>query len=97
MSWPYPPFLATLLLAASLDVDWPSLNLEDLAVVLGVDVHGRHTALGDSLVTAEVYARLLPRLAEAGVTTFGEAMRFCRGPSQIINEQNKAGCSPSES
>ena len=97
VSWPDPPFLDTLLLAASLDEDWPSLNLEDLAVVLGVDVHGRHTALGDSLVTAEVYARLLPRLAEAGVTTFGEAMRFCRGPRQIINEQNKAGWSPSES
>jgi DNA polymerase-3 subunit epsilon len=95
--WPDPPFLDTLLMAASLDVDWPGLGLEDLAAVLGVDVHGRHTALGDSLVTAEVYARLLPRLAEAGVTTLSQAVSFCRGPRHILKAQEKAGWSPSES
>jgi DNA polymerase-3 subunit epsilon len=97
VAWPDPPFLDTLLLAAGLDVDWPGLGLEDLAAVLGVDVHGRHTALGDSLVTAEVYARLLPRLADAGVTTLGEAVNFCQRPRHIIREQNKAGWSSSQS
>ena len=89
--WPDPPFLDTLLLAAALDVDWPGLGLEDLASTLGVDVHGRHTALGDSLVTAEVFARLIPLLQDEGVTTLGQAVAFSKRARAVIREQEKAG------
>ena len=34
---------------------------------------GRHTALGDALVTAEVFLRLVPLLAEMGIQTLREA------------------------
>ena len=34
---------------------------------------GRHTALGDALVTAEIWLRLVPMLAEQGVLTLGQA------------------------
>ena len=67
------PVLDTLLLAAVVQPAQESHGLEDIAAQLGVDVVGRHTALGDALVTAEVFLRLLPLLAERGVRTLGEA------------------------
>ena len=58
---------------------------------LGVDVIGRHTALGDALVTAEVYRRLLPLLAEAGVTTLEQALAFAERPHMIRRLQQALG------
>lgn len=74
--WPDLPLLDTFLLAALLLPGQTDLNLETIAARLGVDVHGRHTALGDALVTAEVWRRLLPLLDAAGVRTFGDVQAF---------------------
>ncbi len=91
IAWQDPPWLDTLLLAAALEPSETDLNLESIALRLGVDVSGRHTALGDSLVTAEVYVRMLPLLAERGVTTFGEALAFARTATRVIASQKRAG------
>jgi DNA polymerase-3 subunit epsilon len=48
-------------------------HLEQIASRLGVDVHGRHTALGDAIVTGEVLLKLLPLLAARGVHNLGQA------------------------
>lgn len=91
LDWPAPVFLDTLTLAAMLDTDLPNLNLEQLAETYGVDVHGRHTALGDCLVTAEIYARMLARLDERGITTLGAALDFAAKAKTVVKRQKEAG------
>ena len=67
------PVLDTLLLSAVAHPNQEAHNLEALAARLGVHVVGRHTALGDALVTGEVFLKLLPMLAERGITTLKAA------------------------
>jgi DNA polymerase III subunit epsilon len=67
------PVLDTLLLSAVVHPAQASHGLEEIAGRLGVEVIGRHTALGDALVTAEVFLRLLPLLAQRGICTLGQA------------------------
>jgi DNA polymerase III subunit epsilon len=90
-SWVEPRSLDTLLLVASLIPGLAGASLDAVAGELGVSVHGRHTALGDSLVTAEVFASLLPRLADRGVTTLGHAAAFSGRAKGLIRAQAKAG------
>ena len=42
-------------------------------------------------MTAEVYRRMLPLLAEAGVTTLGEALAFAERPRMILRLQRSLG------
>jgi DNA polymerase-3 subunit epsilon len=67
------PVLDTLLLSALAQPNQESHRLEAIAERLEVEIIGRHTALGDALVTAEVFIKLLPLLAEAGIRTLGQA------------------------
>ncbi len=67
------PVLDTLLLSALVHPSQKSHRLEEIAERLDVMVMGRHTAIGDALVTAEVFLRLLPLLAEKGIHTLGQA------------------------
>lgn len=67
------PVLDTLLLSAVIHPNQESHKLEAIAERLGITIIGRHTALGDAIVTAEVFLRMLPLLAEMGIRTLGEA------------------------
>lgn len=66
------PLLDTLLIDGMVHPDHEAHTLEAMAERLGVDVVGRHTALGDALLTAEIFLRLLPLLGARGVHTLGE-------------------------
>ena len=69
------PVLDTLLLAGVLHDDLDDNRLEAIAHRLGIEVIGRHTALGDARVTADVYLKMVPLLAVRGIRTLGDAQR----------------------
>ncbi len=67
------PVLDTLLLSALVHPNQESHKLEAIAERFNIPVVGRHTALGDALVTAEVFLHLVPLLQAMGIETLGQA------------------------
>jgi len=67
------PVLDTLLLSAVVHPNQESHRLEAIAERLNLAILGRHTALGDAIVTAEVLLKLIPLLAEKGIRTLRDA------------------------
>jgi len=72
------PVLDTLLLSAVVHPSMDNHHLDMIAERVGVRVIGRHTALGDALLTGEVFLRLVPLLAERGIVTLGQALEASR-------------------
>lgn len=67
------PVLDTLLLSVVAHPHQASHRLEALAERFGLNIMGRHTALGDAMVTAEVWLCLLEQLEKMGIHTLGQA------------------------
>jgi DNA polymerase-3 subunit epsilon len=67
------PVLDTLLLSALVHSTLEDHRLEAIAHRMGVNVIARHTALGDAILTAEVFLRMLPLLAAKGIVTLRQA------------------------
>lgn len=85
-------FIDTLRLASLLNPAMGRLDLESLAQLYQLDLHGRHTALGDALVTAELFLRMVTRLQMQGFNTLGELLRFhCTEPVDVIAGQRERG------
>ncbi len=69
------PVLDTLLLSSVVHPHQESHSLESLAEQFNLTIVGRHTALGDAIVTAEVLLKLLPLMESAGIHTLGDALK----------------------
>ena len=91
VDWTPPYRLDTLRLAGALMPNRQGLALEALAELFDIEVVGRHTALGDVLVTASLYLRMLPMLRDAGVYTLGDALAFQQKRAEIVKVQTAEG------
>jgi DNA polymerase III subunit epsilon len=69
------PVLDTMLISKMLDEEDDDHSLDALCDRYGIAITGRHTALGDTLATAELLLKLCERLEGRGLTTFGEVMK----------------------
>jgi DNA polymerase-3 subunit epsilon len=68
------PVMDTLLLSAVLHPIHEQHDMENIAKRLGVNIIGRHTALGDAIATAEIFLKLLPILKSNGILTLKDAI-----------------------
>ena len=67
------PVLDTMLLSAVVHPHQTDHSLEAIAARLGVNVIGRHTALGDAIVAGEIFLKLIGLLRQQGIVTFRQA------------------------
>ena len=67
------PVLDTLLLSALVHPNQSSHRLDAIAERFDIRIIGRHTALGDAIVTAQVLLRLVPLLQAMGIRTLRDA------------------------
>ena len=89
--WYNPVSLDLALLVGALQPALPDFGLENICEWLGVDVRGRHTALGDSLTTARALAQLWPRLLNADIRTLAEAGALASRRADLRDRQAHAG------
>jgi DNA polymerase-3 subunit epsilon len=75
--------LDVLLIAAFLFEELEDLSLDGLAARLGVEISGRHTALGDAIGTAAVFVRLLERLEARGIETLEALLKASKMAYEI--------------
>jgi DNA polymerase-3 subunit epsilon len=72
------PVLDTLLLSAVVSPDEEDHSLEAMAARLGASVVGRHTALGDAILTGEIFLKQSRLLTAQGLHTLGEVREAAR-------------------
>ena len=69
--------LDTLLLSVFLDHESHNHTLDGIAQQMGIVIEGRHTALGDSIATAQVFRKMLNRLEGRGITSLRRVVEAC--------------------
>ncbi|MGD9212391.1 MAG: exonuclease domain-containing protein [Desulfobacteraceae bacterium] len=67
------PVLDTMLLSDVIHPSYKDHTIEAIAKRLGVNIFGRHTALGDAIVTGEMFLKIIPLLEKVGIRTLEEA------------------------
>ena len=91
LAWQPPRSFDVRHLVQLLSPNLPGLSLEIAAAWLGIEVKNRHNALGDALLTAQIFRALVPRLRENGIVTLAQAERACRSQTQLLEEEARAG------
>ena len=91
ITWSAPRSLDVRHLMQVVAPDLPGQSLEIAAEWLGIEITDRHRALGDALVTADIYNALIDRLRARGIVTLAQAERACRNLSSHRNAEAQAG------
>jgi len=69
----------------------PDFSLDTIASWLGVEIHDRHSALGDAVATAQIFLALIPLLREKRIRTLAEAERACQQYSRTASDEVSLG------
>ncbi len=91
LPWTAPRSLDTALLAQVAAPDLGGYALEHLASWLGVEVEGRHSALGDAVVTGRIFLALVSKLRAGNIRTLAEAEQACLALTHVLDDQHRAG------
>ena len=62
-----------------------------IAAWLGLEIVGRHSALGDAIAAGDIFAALIPELRKRNIRTLGEAEVACLGLSHALEAGHRAG------
>jgi DNA polymerase-3 subunit epsilon len=84
------PVLDTVLLSAVVYGQHEVHSLDALTHRLGITIpeEARHTALGDTLATADAFLKLMPMLVGRGHATFGEVLTEVRKHGRLLKDLN---------
>lgn len=84
------PVLDTVLLSAVIFGESEVHSLDALTHRLGITIpeEARHTAIGDTIATADAFLKLLPSLKARGLNTFGEVVAEVRKYGRLMKDLN---------
>lgn len=84
------PVLDTVLLSAVVFGQLESHSLDALSARLGITIpeDARHTALGDTVATADAFLKLVPMLQARGFVTFGDVLTEVRRHGRLLKDLN---------
>ena len=83
------PILDTMILSSYLDGQEAGNSLDDVCSRLGIGINDRHTALGDSMVTAAVLLHQIAALEMRGITTLDQAVQALN-LSMVLHQRQQA-------
>ena len=84
------PVLDTVLLSAVVYGQLDQHSLDALTARLGITIpeEARHTAIGDTVATADAFLKLLPMLQAKGLETFGDVLTEVRRHGRLLKDLN---------
>ncbi|NBB96735.1 MAG: DNA polymerase III subunit epsilon [Alphaproteobacteria bacterium] len=84
------PVLDTVLLSAVVYGQLDQHSLDALTARLGITIpeEARHTAIGDTVATADAFLKLLPMLQAKGLDTFGDVLAEVRRHGRLLKDLN---------
>lgn len=84
------PVLDTVLLSAVVFGQPEAHSLDALGHRLGITIpeDARHTAMGDTVATAEAFLKMIPMLRARGLETFGDVLTEVRRHSRLLKDLN---------
>ena len=91
LDWQMPRHLDVSHLVHVLGPNLPNESLETVAAWLKLEVTDRHRALGDAVLTAQIFMALIPLLRRRKITTLAEAERACLSLTAKLDEEARAG------
>lgn len=84
------PVLDTVLLSAVVYGQLEQHSLDALTARLGITIpeEARHTAIGDTVATADAFLKLIPMLKSRGFQTFGDVLTEVRRHGRLLKDLN---------